>query len=195
MQSMGEYISERTDRHVPLLAFIILAGALDFTANWLAAHYLIPIGLWIIPAGTFMFALAFTVYDVIRRQGGLGPTVSAVLLGFLASMLYTFAFGGNVGRIAIAGLIALACSSSIDLIMQTFTLRRPIWQYVSISNAVSLAIDTVVFTTIAFAMLPADIQVRIIEGQYLAKITMTVLSIPLVYWARTLFPTPARSTA
>lgn len=195
MATFSEYISTRTDRRVPLTAFVVLAAALDFTANWLAAHYLIPVGPWIIPAGTFMFALAFTVYDVIRRQGGFKPTVAAVFLGFLASILYTFVFGGNTGRIAIAGLIALVCSSSADLAMQTVTLRRPIWQYVSLSNAVSLAIDTLVFTLIAFAMLPFDVQLQIIEGQYLAKIAMTVFSIPLVYWVRSLFPTPARRAA
>lgn len=170
--------------------FIALAVILDFSANWLAAHYLLPIGPWLIPGGTFVFALAFTVYDVIRRRGGLTPTLLAVALGFLASVLYAVAFGGTVGRIAVAGLIALAASSTTDLLMQSATLRRPIWQYISISNAVSLAIDTVVFTTIAFAMLPPDVRLRIMEGQYLAKIAMTFISIPLVYGVRTLLPTP-----
>ncbi|HZU13099.1 MAG TPA: hypothetical protein VFB58_09690, partial [Chloroflexota bacterium] len=99
--------------------FIILAALLDFGANWLAAHYLVPIGPWLIPGGTFLFALAFTVYDVIRRRGGLPPTLIAVVAGFLASMLYSLAFGGGIGRIALAGLVALACSSTTDLLMQS----------------------------------------------------------------------------
>ncbi len=45
-------------------------------------------------------------------------------------------------------------------------------------------IDSVVFATIAFAALPLDVRIQIIEGQYLVKIAMTVVSIPLVYWAR-----------
>jgi uncharacterized PurR-regulated membrane protein YhhQ (DUF165 family) len=112
------------------------------------------------------------------------PTVSAIMLGFVASILYSMLWGGGVGRIAVAGLVALACSSTTDLLTQTMTLRWPIWQYVSTSNAVSLLVDTVVFTTIAFAALPPEMRLRIMAGQYLAKIVMTFASVPLVYGAR-----------
>ena len=164
---------------------VALAGALDFVANWLAAHLLVPVGPFVVPGGTFVFALGFTTYDFIRRQYGLRPTVYAVLLGFAASVLYATLIGGGVGRIAVAGLIALACSSAMDLATQTVTIRRPIWQYIVASNAVSLLIDSVVFATIAFAALPLGVRVQIIEGQYLVKVAMTVVSIPPVYWART----------
>ncbi len=176
-----------TTRHTSrglLIAAVVLAGLLDFCANYLAAHLLLPVGPFLIPGGTFLFALGFTVYDFIRRQYGLAPTVAAVALGFVVSMLYAAVWGGGVGRVAVAGLIALVCSSTTDLLMQTVTLRRPIWQYVGASNAVSLLIDTVVFTLIAFAALPLDVRLHIVEGQYLAKLAMTFVSIPLVYGAR-----------
>ena len=172
-----------TSRELMIVA-ITLAALLDFSANWLAAHYLIPVGPFLIPSGTATFALAFTTYDYIRRQHGLMPTVSAIMLGFVASILYSTLWGGGVGRIAVAGLVALACSSTTDLLTQTVTLRWPIWRYVSTSNAVSLLVDTVVFTTIAFAALPADVRLHIMAGQYLAKIVMTLASVPLVYGAR-----------
>lgn len=167
-----------------LWAAVAAAAALDFAANWLAAHVLLPIGPFLIPGGTFVFALGFTIYDFIRRQYGLGPTLAAVGLGFVASVLYTAVWGGGTGRVAVAGLAALACSSTLDLLMQTVTLRRPIWQYVSASNAVSLLVDTVVFTSMAFAALPFAVRLHIMEGQYLAKLAMTIVAIPLVYWAR-----------
>ncbi len=88
---------------------VLLAGLLDFLANWLAAHVLLAIGPFLVPGGTFLFALAFTTYDYIRRQHGIGPTLWAVSLGFAASILYATVWGGGVGRIAIAGLLALAC--------------------------------------------------------------------------------------
>jgi len=173
-----------TGPHTQLWMAVTLAGALDVVANWLAAHLLVPVGPFVVPGGTFVFALGFTTYDFIRRQYGLRPTVYAVLLGFAASVLYATLFGGGVGRIAVAGLIALACSSTMDLAMQTVTIRRPLWQYIVASNAVSLLIDSVVFATITFAALPLGVRVQIIEGQYLVKAAMTVMSIPLVYWAR-----------
>lgn len=169
-----------------LLAMVLLAGALDFAANWLAAHYLIPIGPFLIPAGTFAFALSFTIYDFLRRQGGITTAVAAMALGFAASIAYTLLFGGAVGRIALAGIAALACSSTADLLAQTVTLRWPIWRYVLASNASSLAIDTLVFSLIAFAGNPHLL--NIVTGQYLAKIAMTAVAIPLVYAARRYSP-------
>ena len=177
-------MSNRIASRELMIGAIVLAALLDFFANWLAAHVLLSIGPFLIPGGTFVFALGFTTYDYIRRQHGLTPTIWAIALGFAASILYSGVWGGGVGRIAVAGLIALACSSTTDLLAQSVTLRWPIWRYVGTSNAVSLLIDTVVFTTIAFADLPLDVRVHIMEGQYLAKIAMTVVSVPLVYAAR-----------
>ncbi len=174
-----------TTRRPMLATAIALAALLDVSANWLAAHLLLTVGPFLIPGGTFLFALGFTTYDYIRRQYGWWPTLSAVVLGFVASMLYATVWGGGVGRIAVAGLIALACSSTTDLLAQSIALRRPIWQYVLFSNAVSLLVDTVVFASIAFAALPPEARLRIIAGQYLAKIAMTIIAIPLVYGVRT----------
>jgi uncharacterized PurR-regulated membrane protein YhhQ (DUF165 family) len=132
--------------------------------------------------------MSFCIYDFLRRQGGVRPAVLAMALGFAASIAYTLLFGGAVGRIALAGIAALACSSTIDLLAQTVTLRWPIWRYVLASNASSLAVDTVVFSLIAFAGNPHLL--NIITGQYLAKLVMTVVAIPLVYGARRWFPAP-----
>jgi len=167
-----------------VIAVIAFAALLDLSANWLAAHVLLSVGPFLIPGGTFLFAFAFTTYDYLRRQYGLSPTLWAIALGFMASVLYSVVWGGGTGRIAIAGLIALACSSTVDLLAQSVTLRWPIWQYVGASNAVSLLVDTIVFATIAFATVPISGRLHIIEGQYLAKVAMTVVLIPLVYRAR-----------
>jgi len=176
-----------------IIGAIILAAALDMLANWLASRYLIPVGMFLVPAGTFCFALSFTLCDAIRRFAGRRATIAAFGLGFTASMVYAAAFGGGVGRIAIAGLIALLCSSTTDYFVQGRTLRLAIWRYVGISNAVSLAIDTLVFSLIAFAGNPALL--NIILGQYLAKLVMTVVAIPAVYQARRLAPAPALGAA
>lgn len=179
-----------------MLAAIMLAGVLDVSANWLAAHYMIPLGFGLLaPSGTFAFAFAFCVYDYLRRWHGLGPTLAAITLGFTGSVVYSALFGGGVGRIALAGLIALAASSMVDLVAQTATLRWPVWRYVLTSNAVSLAVDTVVFTIVAFAALPADVRLHIMAGQYVAKIGMTLIAIPFVYWSRAWFSRSVRPVA
>lgn len=167
-----------------MMGAIALAAALDLLANYLAAHYLVPVGPFLVPGGSFVFALSFTIYDFLRRQFGLQATLAAVILGFLASMLYNAVWGGGVGRIAVAGLVALAFSSTTDVLVQTVTIRWPLWRYVTVSNAVSLLIDSIVFVAIAFAALPLAVRIHIMEGQFLVKLFMTLVSIPLVYVAR-----------
>jgi uncharacterized PurR-regulated membrane protein YhhQ (DUF165 family) len=59
-----------TTRRPMLATAIALAALLDVSANWLAAHLLLTVGPFLIPGGTFLFALGFTTYDYIRRQYG-----------------------------------------------------------------------------------------------------------------------------
>ena len=65
-----------------IVAAVALAGLLDFSANWLAAHYLLAIGPFLLPSGSFVFTLSFVVYDYLRRWHGLRPTLAAIALGF-----------------------------------------------------------------------------------------------------------------
>jgi uncharacterized PurR-regulated membrane protein YhhQ (DUF165 family) len=60
----------------------------------------------------------------------------------------------------------------------------PIWSYAGVSNAIGLLVDTIAFITVVFAFLSPDVRPHITEGQYLAKIIMTLFSAPLVYRAR-----------
>jgi len=176
-----------------MIWLILAAGLLDFLANWAAAHWLIPVGPFLVPAGTAFFTVSFTLTDYLRRFHGRRATVAAMLLGFLASVAYTLAFGGAVGRIAVAGLAALACSSTLDYLVQTRTLRLQVWRYVLTSNGVSLLVDSLVFTAVAFAGLPLGARAQIAVGQYLAKLATTAASVPAVYWARRARPVPTNA--
>jgi len=63
------------------------------------------------------------------------------------------------------------------------------WARVMVSNAVSTFVDSVVFVGIAFAgVLPL---LPLIAGQYVIKMTITVVSIPLIYLARNTLREPA----
>ena len=53
-----------------MYGLVALAGALDFLANWAAAHWLIPVGPFLVPAGTAFFTLSFTLADYLRRWHG-----------------------------------------------------------------------------------------------------------------------------
>ena len=58
-------------------------------------------------------------------------------------------------------------------------MRGQKWGRVLVSNAVSTLVDSVVFVTLAFAgTMPV---VSLIVGQYVMKMGITCLSIPLIY--------------
>ena len=53
------------------------------------------------------------------------------------------------------------------------------WGRVLVSNAVSTAVDSIVFVTLAFAgVLPV---LPLVVGQYVVKMAVTVVSLPLIY--------------
>ncbi len=58
-----------------LYAAVIVVAALNVAANWLAVHLLLPIDPFLVPSGTFVFALGCTTYDFIRRQYGFRLTL------------------------------------------------------------------------------------------------------------------------
>ena len=92
---------------------------------------------------------------------------------------------GSTWRIVLASLTAYIVSSLIDV--QVFAwwrkrVGRHRWGRVLVSNSVSTLIDSAVFIGIAFAgVMPL---VPLIRGQYIVKMTVTIVSIPLIYLVR-----------
>lgn len=166
------------------LGFIAVAGSLTFLSNYLA-QTLVPVGPFLIALGTFTFAISFTLFDYIRRSYGLAATLTAIFASVVASLVYSLSFGGGMGQIAIASLIALACSGTVDTTLQTYWLNAPLWKLVLFTNVFSLAVDTLVFCPIAFwQVLPAGDMVMLMTGEYLAKMVMSIVAIPMIYGVR-----------
>ena len=96
-----------------------------------------------------------------------------------------FAFSGVLGgtpRIVFASLVAYLVSSLIDteiFALWKTHLRGPKWIRVLVSNAISTGADSFLFILIAFyGLMPVW---PLIEGQYIVKMAITVLSLPLIY--------------
>ncbi len=161
-----------------------------------------------IPAAVFIYALTFTLIDLVNDRLGKQGARYVVYVAFLSNLLlaaYTqFAiwlppapFYGDEGqaafasvlgstwRIVAASLIAYLISSLIDV--QVFAWWRERvgkhrWARVLVSNAVSTLVDSVVFITVAFlGVMPV---LPLIVGQYVVKMIVTVISIPLIYTVR-----------
>lgn len=160
-----------------------VAASLDFLANYLA-QFFVHIGPVMDDGGTLTFAFSFVVYDYIRRTYGRRATIAAIVLGGLVSLLFALIPGnGGVGRITIASLLTLCVSGPTDYLMQTATIAWPVWRYVTACNAVSLAVDTVLFCYLAFDLPPA-VRLPLMAGEYTNKMLVTICAIPLVYLAR-----------
>jgi len=145
----------------------------------IGATKLVQVGGFLIPGGTFIFALTFTIRDVIHKRLGRewarAAIISAALLNILmagylaivAKLPYPpfFELGEAWGAIfaiipaiTIASIVAEVVSESTDTeIYHLVKTRReswPQWTRVLLSNAVALPLDSLVFAGLAFLLLP-----------------------------------------
>ena len=174
-------------RQIALVVGIVAAALLSFVANYYAATF-VEVGALTFAIGTLTFALSFTLADYIRRYHGRMATFIAVAAGATGTLAYTLAFDGGLGRIVLASLCSLVVASSVDIRIQTALLGGPIWRLVLVSNAVSLAVDTVVFTLLAFYGVEGIGLTSLIGGDYLVKMIMSLISVPLIYGVTMLVP-------
>lgn len=96
---------------------------------------------------------------------------------------------GFIPRIVLASWIAYLLSENLDILIYSrvkHIVRRHLWFRSVVSTAPSLALDTVVFITIAFwGELPSSVVVELIEGQVILKwIIGSALGTPLMYLYR-----------
>ena len=190
------------------ILLIALYIACEMIANTTAGKPVALPGGITVPAAVFIYALTFTLIDLVNERLGKQGARYVVYSAFLANLLLAgyslFAvwlppadfFGeegqaafelvlGSTWRIVVASLTAYIVSSLIDV--QVFAwwrerVGRYRWARVLASNAVSTFIDSVLFITIAFAgVMPIW---PLILGQYVIKMAVTVISIPLIYTVR-----------
>lgn len=187
--------------------FIIgLYIACELIANVTASKPVVLPGNIVVPAAVFIYAITFTLIDLINERLGKKGAQQVIYTALAANVLlalYTFfaiqlpspgfyvgqeAFAsvlGSTWRIVLASLTAYLVASLIDV--QVFAwwrerVGRYKWARVLASNAVSTLVDSIVFILIAFwGVLPV---LPLIQGQYIVKMAVTLISIPLIYTIR-----------
>lgn len=138
----------------------------------------LQIGAYTLPAGTLMFALTFTLRDLIHKRMGKnwarGVILTAGLVNIIQS-LYLFLmtriatpvwFNGEawnatfslVPAITIASIFAEVITQLIDTevyhAVQKHWKKAPQFMRVLVSNVVALPLDSVLFAVFAFVVLP-----------------------------------------
>jgi uncharacterized integral membrane protein (TIGR00697 family) len=188
-----------------VILIVSLYIACELIANTTAGKPVALLGGITVPAAVFIYALTFTLIDLVNDRLGKQGARYVVYAAFLANLLLAAysqfaiwlppapfygeegqaAFAvvlGSTWRIVVASLIAYLVSTLIDV--QVFAWWRERigkyrWARVLASNAVSTLIDSVVFITIAFlGVMPV---LPLIAGQYVVKMAVTLVSIPLIY--------------
>ncbi|HEX2500608.1 MAG TPA: queuosine precursor transporter [Methylomirabilota bacterium] len=160
----------------------------------------------VVPAGVFVYALTFTLLDLIHERLGKRGARQVIGTAFCANLLLAayawltvwwpapaFFDGqasvarvlGATPRIVGASLTAYLVASLLDAELFAWWRARVggyRWVRVLVSNAASTAVDSLVFVTLAFAgVLPV---LPLVVGQYLVKMAVTMLSLPLIYAIR-----------
>jgi uncharacterized integral membrane protein (TIGR00697 family) len=179
--------------------------ACDLIAN-VTASKPVQLGGIVVPAAIFIYTITFTLIDLINESLGKQGARKVILAAFIANLLLAAyaqlavalppapfysgqeAFAGVLGstpRIVFASLTAYLMSSLIDAEIFAFwrsRIKGLKWTRVLVSNAISTWVDSVVFITFAFyGTLPIWV---LIKGQYMIKMAITILSLPLIYSVR-----------
>ena len=184
------------------LILVSLYVACEIIANVTAGRPA-QLGSIVVPSAVFIYALTFTLVDLIHEVYGKSGTRMVVYGAFLANIVlaaysylvihlsapgffsetraYETVFG-STPRIVFASLTAYLVSSLVDVEVYHLWRRRVErwkWSRVLVSNVVSTLVDSIVFIALAFyGTLPV---IPLIKGQYLIKMAITILSLPLIY--------------
>ncbi|ACB40808.1 queuosine precursor transporter [Pyrobaculum neutrophilum] len=171
------------------------------TAAQFIANKLVDYGIGVAPAGTVIFMTNVAVLDAMALFFGRGFAMRAVRLGFFFQAAVAFAAWAAAqlpppawfaeraavvdsviapsARIALASLAAYLISSTVDVYIVTKWPRLHILARVYSSSFVAMAVDTLVFISLAFGP-----EAQIIVGQILVKWAQVPLEALLIYGAR-----------
>ncbi|MEA3284544.1 MAG: queuosine precursor transporter [Synergistota bacterium] len=160
--------------------------------------------------GNIVYASAFLVTDILSENHGKEDAKQAVYIGFFSLIAMTvimnlalwftphpddFAQGALetifklMPRLALASFMAYGASQLHDVWAfhwwKERTGGRLLWLRNNLSTMVSQALDSVIFTLVAFyGTVPTEVLGEIVLSTYVLKFIVAACDTPFVYWAR-----------
>ena len=173
----------------------------------IASLKILSIAGFSIDGGTLVYALTFTLRDLVHKTAGVkaarglivaGGVINLVMAGmfwFVAKLPADPSVGPQdafnavlspVWRIVIASIIAEVLAELMDTEMYQLWInkfgKKHQWLRVLSSNAVSIPIDSLIFCWIAFGgVFPAGVVWSIVLSNILVKVGITLFSLPGIY--------------
>lgn len=194
---------------VGLIAWIALSGII---ANIQVTKTIELFGITA-TLGNIVYATSFLATDILNERFGSGLARRSVWIGFgaivSATLLMSLALGFTpapddtmasslqnifslLPRITVASLSAYVLAQLHDVWAFDFWRRHVpsrLWVRNNLSTLVSQAIDSLVFTTVAFAgVFPISVFLEILLTTYVLKVLVAVLDTPMIYLSRRLRP-------
>lgn len=168
-----------TKSRIRAIVFLIGAYILAQAVADVGATKMISLAGVVMPAGSLMFAVTFTLRDLIHKRLGKGWATYTIIAAAIFNVVQSaylalmtlipspdfFPFGEAWGQIfaivpsiTLGSIIAELTSQLIDTEVYEVWRRRfpkaPQWTRVLISNAVSFPVDSLVFGVLAFMVFP-----------------------------------------
>ena len=172
-------------------------------------------------AGNVLYASTFLVTDILSEKYGKRDATKAVAYSFTIMLLWMLGTQmilqftpnandyvnaslqvvfGLVPRITIASLLGFIVSQNVDVFLyhliwsKTGNTKSMLWLRNNGSTLTSQAIDTVIFTTLAFwGVYPVNVFFSILITTYLFKAIVALLDTPFMYLARKIVPITEQS--
>ena len=194
----------RTDALIGLyVAFVLISNILAFKI----AAYDLGFTTFYATAGVLVYSVTFLMADIVNEKFGRKETQKMIFIAFLTQVAVTFfiylvislpsapfwnyqtafeSIFGLVPRIILAGWVAFLASESFDAYLyamfKKFTKGKHLWMRNAFSSIPSMAVDTVIFVTIAFAGIQPLLP--LITGVLVIKWIVGIVDIPFMYLNR-----------
>lgn len=176
----------------------------------IASLRILSIGGFSVDGGTLVYPFTFTLRDMVHKVAGIGVArtliITAAIVNVLMALLFLAvsqlpadmqvgpqiefaAVLAPVWRIVAASIIAEVISELVDgETYQAWVNRfgqRMQWTRVLTSNAVSVPLDSIIFSVIAFGgVLPWPVVWSIALSNIIIKGLVTIVSMPWIYFVR-----------
>lgn len=176
-------------RKLTVAAALVAFVATVYAANYAVQHH-DPIRVWpthlLAPAGVVFVALAFLLRDTVQRLG----SKRLALAGIAAGTILTFVFVSHA--LAFASACAFVGAECVGLVI-FWALQRRLLVAVGVSQVIAAALDSFLFLSIAFGVSSLG---TYFYGQFVAKVALAALALPVVLLARRFAsPEPASAAA
>jgi uncharacterized PurR-regulated membrane protein YhhQ (DUF165 family) len=149
---------------IAILYVVCVLAADILAARWIVS---LPFGLFV-PAGVFAIAPVFTVRDQVHERWGRRGAYILIGIASVMSWALSIVTGSTLlARVTLASVAAFALNEVLDTEVYAMLRARSRFGAILGSNAVSAAVDSVLFIWVAFGP-----DWRLMLGQYLVKLIL-----------------------